>query len=220
MAREVADWIRVAREAGWAVETTARNHLRFKAPDGKVVHIGSARGAMNGRTLANAKAELRRGGLRFPEDEARKRRYGVEGILHPRAVVEVPAIVRADALLSEWDEAEFIRQHARAHPEDMIPLEAIYDEKLAREGPCGEEVEVDVQPVSTKKEDVVMVQPPTNNPPPAKTADASQERALLIRFGKQAGVVGKAEGLTSFVELLEQAILLELTVEEILEALK
>lgn len=218
VAKEVADWIRVAKDAGWEVETTAKNHLRFKSPAGKIVHIGSGRSTMNGRTMANAKSQLRRGGLTFPEDAERRRQLGFSGLVHPSAKVEPPAIVRSGVPRdAEWQERDDLRLHAMEHPEDILTVEDIFDGLE----PSGEEVEIEVESAREKyKQEEEPVQQ-TKAEQPKTNGNGHPDKSMLIRFGKlSAAIDSLGDQKKMVVDLLEQAVLLELSIEDVLEALK
>lgn len=210
VAKEVADWVRVAREAGWIVEKTQRGHLRFKAPDGEVVHIGSMR-QPRGRTLANAKGQLRRGGLIFPEDEEIKKEFGVEGFIPPHAIIEPPAIVRRDYEDDVWDRDEDAKQYAREHPNGVVSILEITDGIVS-----GEEEEIDVPRAKRdeEEEEVSVVE---------LGKKKHEDRAMLIQFGKMCAKVDSElskEDKQAVIAFLEQAALLEMSAEEALEALK
>jgi predicted RNA binding protein YcfA (HicA-like mRNA interferase family) len=56
---------KLAVDQGWRVETTKRNHIQFKAPDG--IHIVTTSGTPSDwRSNKNLTAQLRRNGLDLP----------------------------------------------------------------------------------------------------------------------------------------------------------
>lgn len=53
-----------AHEQGWSVSHTPGGHIKFIAPDGAIVH-GPSTPHGNKRSFENARAQLRRAGLKF-----------------------------------------------------------------------------------------------------------------------------------------------------------
>lgn len=53
---------RTATRAGWRVEVTRHNHLRWKSPDGKHVYF-TASTPSDHRAIRNIRSELRKRGL-------------------------------------------------------------------------------------------------------------------------------------------------------------
>lgn len=61
--KDVRQWVRKARKAGWEVTMTGTSHLRFMPPDGGSWVTVSNSGSNKARRLMNSRAELRRKGL-------------------------------------------------------------------------------------------------------------------------------------------------------------
>lgn len=205
--RDMAEWVKLARSLGWTVEHTTKNHLRFKAPDGKMAHIGG-HAANEGRAYANAKAQLRRAGLVFPEDEERSKAVeGIRGIIHEvDPLDEAPAILRADAPITD-NEREW---YAQQHPEDCTTTEELLEEVHYR---------MDKEHVSTGTVEVSFDE--VEEMPSNGTPDKDQ-RAMLIKIGRMAGRLEQELSpaqVAAIRELLTQAGLCNLSMEDLLEAL-
>ena len=222
VAKEIAAWVRHAKSLGWSIEQTKQGHLRFKSSAGKMAHIPSRCASRS--TMANAKGELRKAGLVFPEDEERKealRRRGVDGLVRIHEAERVPAIVRTGAKIPDYIDDEIIRGFAKGKPSALITLDTIvesmdYDEELS-----GEEDEIDVVPV--KPEETTMNQSSTVPTTKSDSTNGRQkdERQMLIKFGRlceQLNDLGVSK--KNVLELLEHAALLELSAAEVLEAAK
>lgn len=225
VSKEIAAWIRHAESLGWQVESTRQGHLRFKSPRGKIAHIPAKDGSH--RSLANSKADLRRVGLTFPEDEYRKAdllRRGIGGLVDMTKEELTPAIVRSGAKIPRHIEDENIQGFIAANPQSLISLDDIVALADEFDESSGEEMEIEVEPARPEEEPL---QPGNGTAPPrtASTAGAAPknaDRLMFIKFGRmceQLNGLGE-EHKKILVELLEQAALLELSAEEILEAIK
>lgn len=62
--KTLAQWVRVAREAGWTVRMTNGGHLCWRSPSGMVVHTASTPHGGE-RTHQNMRSLLRRAGLKI-----------------------------------------------------------------------------------------------------------------------------------------------------------
>jgi hypothetical protein len=217
--KEAAAWARHARSLGWDVKGTRQGHLCFKSPDKKIVHIPGKSASQ--RSLANSKAELRRAGLTFPEDEARRselRRRGIDGLVDISMSDLKPAIMRTSAKIPDAIIDENIRGYSAANPDRTLTVDDILIQIDAQDSWSGEEDEIEIEPVRAEEEQVNMGSPAVAS----NRSSSESDRSMLIKFGRvceQLNGIGE-DHMKVVIDLLEQAALLELSVEEILKAVR
>jgi hypothetical protein len=68
--KDVKQLIKVAEQQGWTVTRTGTLHLRWQAPDGRVL-FRNGTSPSDRRAVANLRSDLRRLGLRLPRKDGR-----------------------------------------------------------------------------------------------------------------------------------------------------
>jgi hypothetical protein len=219
MDKVVASWIRAARDQDFIVESTANGHLRFKSPKGKMAHISAKLSSRS--ALVNARGNLRDAGLIVPEDRERIElcaKKNLAGLATPPEEVLKPSIMRNGAELPHYLVQQNVEAYAKSPGAKVFGAEVLsqaygdlYDE------PTGEYEEMEIERAMNPEQEKQIVEQQK------KDNQQKDDRKALIRLGMSASKVRASFDIiddhqrTVIRDFLEQAALLDLTVEELLD---